>query len=216
MYACIIHTYTCLIPSPTPARYLYHRCITPYPRLPMSKATAKTVVHACPVLYIQESCSCMCVHMQHAWQPTTFCSHDLHISCFPEGIMTDGHLGAPPAWPYTFLYVEKERDFFFLFLFVFWLPIEPVNFFVEMGLKIGKFPSRLRIERLSWLYGPQIFVLFSLSVEIIDRPFIIRLLPPRLWNPRCLDAAQTKSRLCMISDSFRSTFPLMKLVCTLG
>lgn len=146
--------------------------------LPMSKATAETVVHACPVLYIQESCSCMCVHMQHAWQPTTFCSHDLHISCFPEGIMTDGHLGAPPAWPYTFLYVEKERDFFFLFLFVFCLPIEPVNFFVEMGLKKGRFPSRSRIERLSCLYGLRIFVLFSLSVEIIDRPFIIRLLPP--------------------------------------
>lgn len=52
---------------------------------------------------VQKICICsshVCAYAacMAAYLYLAFCSHDLHIS-FPEGIMTDGHLGAPPAGP---------------------------------------------------------------------------------------------------------------------
>lgn len=81
----------------TPERYLYHRLIL-LPKSAHEQATAKQCT-ACPVQKLHLR---VCICSMHGKLPSC-CSHDLHISCFPEGIMTDGHIGAPPSGRYILL-----------------------------------------------------------------------------------------------------------------
>lgn len=57
---------------------------------------------ACPVLKLHLQLQLhVCICSMHGKLPClACCSHDLHVSCFPEGIKTDGHLGAPPSGRY--------------------------------------------------------------------------------------------------------------------
>lgn len=107
MYACIY------MPYPTPERYLYHRLIPSPSKSAHEQATARQCT-ACPVqnLHLQLH---VCICSMHGDLPyLASCSHDLHISCFPEGIMTDGHLGAPPSGPYSTNCCRQEKRLFFL------------------------------------------------------------------------------------------------------
>lgn len=95
-----------------------------------SNSNSKKQLYCLTCMYTEKFAVCIC--SMHGNLPyLAFCSHDLHISCFPEGIMT----GWPPrrsaGWAVHISCRQGKR------LFI--LPVEPVILSMECFKKKARF-----------------------------------------------------------------------------